>query len=324
MKIISAEQVEQQLNFDELIDLLKLGFSRPFSMPQRQSYSLTANKATQEHPAPAGSSRDGFTLLPAWNEEVIAAKAFTYFPDNEKNHKLPSLFSKILLFSRHTGEPLALVDGTSITYWRTAAVSALASRFLSRENSTHLLLFGTGHLARYLLHAHLRVRKLRRATLWGRNSAKVRDLCETFSNLYPEVDFHISSELSREVPTADIICCATGAKTPLFDGKWLSPGTHIDCLGNHLKDARECDSTTVSRARVYVDSLSNCLAEAGELLLPIQEGHFDEKDIVGELADICSGKVSVRQTAEEITLFKSVGTALSDLLSAHLVYQKLM
>ncbi|WDD97313.1 ornithine cyclodeaminase family protein [Thalassomonas actiniarum] len=313
MKIINAEQVEQHVNFDILIEELKQGFSRSFTMPQRQSYSLDFK---------SNNSRDGLALLPAWNDEVIATKVFTYFPDNEKNHQLPSLFSKILLFSRHSGEPLALLDGTSITYWRTAAVSALASSLLSRENSRHLLLCGTGQLASYLLHAHLSVRELRRVTLWGRNTAKVQTLLKQFTALYPEVDFHASVKLEHEIPTADIICCATGAKTPLFNGKWLTTGTHVDCLGNHLKDARECDSTTVSRARVYVDSLSNCLAEAGELLIPITEGSFKATEIIGELADICIRQETLRQTEEEITLFKSVGTALSDLLCANLVYQK--
>ncbi|WP_281561266.1 ornithine cyclodeaminase family protein [Thalassomonas sp. RHCl1] len=318
MKIISAEQVERHLNFNALIKELKQGFSRSFIMPQRQTYALGTNTL-----APEGNNcRDGLALLPTWNDEVIAAKVFTYFPDNEKNHQLPSLFSKILLFSRQSGEPLALLDGTSITYWRTAAVSALASSLLSRENSRHLLLFGTGQLAPYLLHAHLSVRELDRVTLWGRSTTKVQALLKQFSALYPEVDFHASAKLEHEIPTADIICCATGAKTPLFNGKWLTPGTHIDCLGNHLKDARECDSTTVSRARVYVDSLSNCLAEAGELLIPIAQGNFKTEEIIGELADICSRQEILRQTEEEITLFKSVGTALSDLLCANLVYQK--
>ncbi|WDE10075.1 ornithine cyclodeaminase family protein [Thalassomonas haliotis] len=333
MKIINAEQVEQQLSFDVLIEELKQGFSRSFTMPQRQSYilaertleekALAANTCGAKELAPEGKHcRDGLALLPAWNDEVIATKVFTYFPDNGKNHQLPSLFSKILLFSRQSGEPLALLDGTSITYWRTAAVSALASSLLSRENSRHLLLFGTGQLAPYLLHAHLSRRKLNRVTLWGRNTAKVQAQLKAFSPLYPEVAFHASEKLNQEIPTADIICCATGAKSPLFDGKWLTAGTHIDCLGNHLQDARECDSTTISRARVYVDSLSNCLAEAGELLIPIKEGSFKAKEIIGELAGICSRETILRQTAEEITLFKSVGTALSDLLCANLVYQK--
>ena len=314
MKIIGAEQVHQHLNFDELIPLLKHSFSRPFSMPQRQVHSLAPEQS---------DNHDAFALLPSWNEDVIGNKMFTYFPENSAKHDLPGLFSKIMLFKRQTGEPLALVDGTSVTYWRTAAISALASQLLSRENSQHLMLFGTGNLAKFLVEAHLTVRDIKNVTLWGRNSAKVNDLISEFTALYPAVTFKASVDVNVEVANADIICCATGAKTPLFDGNLVSAGCHIDCLGNHMKDARECDTTTVTRARVFVDSLTNTLNEAGELLMPIAEGVFNKGDIVGELADMCKTPSLLRQSNDEITLFKSVGTAISDLVAAHRVVQKL-
>jgi 1-pyrroline-2-carboxylate reductase [NAD(P)H] len=314
MKIINAEQVHQYLNFEELIPLLKQSFSRPFSMPQRQVYSL-APEQNENH--------DAFALLPSWNEEVIGNKAFTYFPDNAQKHDLPGLFSKIMLFKRQTGEPLALVDGTSVTYWRTAAISALASQLLSRENSQHLMLFGTGNLASYLVKAHLAVRDIKQVTLWGRNADKVSELVASFSVLYPAVTFKVSVEVNIEVASADIICCATGAKTPLFDGNCLSAGSHVDCLGNHMTDARECDTPTVLKARVFVDSLTNTLNEAGELLIPIVEGAFNKDEIVGELADMCKTPAILRQSSDEITLFKSVGTAISDLVAAYSVVEKL-
>ena len=314
MKIINAEQVHQYLNFEELIPLLKQSFSRPFSMPQRQVYSL-APEQNENH--------DAFALLPSWNEEVIGNKAFTYFPDNAQKHDLPGLFSKIMLFKRQTGEPLALVDGTSVTYWRTAAISALASQLLSRENSQHLMLFGTGNLASYLVKAHLAVRDIKQVTLWGRNADKVSELVASFSVLYPAVTFKVSVEVNIEVASADIICCATGAKTPLFDGNCLSAGSHVDCLGNHMTDARECDTPTVLKARVFVDSLTNTLNEAGELLIPIVEGAFNKDEIVGELADMCKTPAILRQSSNEITLFKSVGTAISDLVAAYSVVEKL-
>ncbi|PKI14795.1 ornithine cyclodeaminase family protein [Colwellia sp. 12G3] len=314
MKIISAEQVHQNLNFDELIPLLKHSFSHTFSMPQRQVHALSPEQS---------GNHDAFALLPSWNEKVIGNKMFTYFPDNAAKHELPSLFSKIMLFKRQTGEPLALVDGTSVTYWRTAAISALASQLLSREDSQHLMLFGTGNLANYLVKAHLSVRDIKHVTLWGRNPEKVAELIESYTVLYPAVIFKASIDLDSEIANADIICCATGAKTPLFDGHLVSNGTHIDCLGNHMKDARECDTATVTRARVFVDSLTNTLNEAGELLIPIAEGAFNKHDIVGELADMCKTPALLRQSAQEITLFKSVGTAISDLVAAHCVVEKL-
>ncbi len=314
MKIINAEQVHQHLNFAELIPLLRHSFSRPFSMPQRQVHALAPEQ---------NDNHDAFALLPSWNEKVIGNKIFTYFPDNAEKYDLPGLFSKIMLFTRQTGEPLALVDGTSVTYWRTAAISALASQLLSRENSRNMMLFGTGNLASYLVKAHLTVRSLKQVTLWGRNGAKVNALLDELSARYPSVTFTASVDLDAEVANADIICCATGAKTPLFDGGMLSAGCHVDCLGNHLMNARECDTTTITRARVFVDSLANTLNEAGELLIPITEGAFTQHDIVGELADMCKDPTILRQSADEITLFKSVGTAVSDLVAAHSVVEQL-
>ena len=313
MKIISTEQVQSSLSFAELIPLLKQRFSQPFYMPQRQVLQLDPED---------NNNHDAFALLPSWNEEVIGNKMFTYFPNNRVKHDLLGIYSKIMLFRRETGEPLALVDGTSITYWRTAGISALASQLLSREDSQHLLLFGTGNLAAYLLHAHINVRALKKVTIWGRNADKVQKLISEFSSLYPDISFYPSVDVSQEVPHVDIICCATGAKTPLFDGDLVSKGCHIDCLGNHMADARECDSAIITRSRVYVDSLSNTLSEAGELLIPISEGVFKADDIVGELADMCKKPEILRQSPDEITLFKSVGTAVSDLIAAYLVYQK--
>ena len=305
--------MQNSLTFAELIPLLKQSFSKPFHMPQRQVHLL----APEHH-----SKHNAFALLPSWNDEVIGNKMFTYFPNNSVEHDLPSLFSKIMLFRRETGEPLALVDGTSVTYWRTAAISALASQLLSREDSQHLMLFGTGNLAAYLLHAHISVRPLKKVTLWGRSAQKVQKLINEFSRLYPSISFHTSLDVTQEVPHVDIICCATGSKVPLFDGELVSKGCHIDCLGNHMADARECDSATITKSRVFVDSLANTLNEAGELLIPMSEGVFKAADIVGELADMCKAPEISRQSSDEITLFKSVGTAVSDLVAAYLVYQK--
>jgi len=313
MKIINTEQVQNSLNFEELIPLLKESFRKPFHMPQRQVHLL----------APENKSKhDAFALLPSWNNEVIGNKMFTYFPDNNAKHGLPGLFSKIMLFRRQTGEPLALVDGTSVTYWRTAAISALASQLLSKEDSQHFMLFGTGNLAAYLLHAHISVRNLKNVIIWGRCAGKVQKIINEFSTIYPQINFYTSLDLAQEIPHVDIICCATGSKTPLFPGELVSSGTHIDCLGNHMANARECDSATITKARVFVDSLANTLNEAGELLIPIEEGVFKAGDIVGQLADMCMQPEILRQSSDEITLFKSVGTAISDLVAAYLVYQK--
>lgn len=318
MKIITAEQVHQTLSFETLVPELKQAFAQNFTMPQRKVFHLDEDEQGNH------TSNDAFALLPSWNDQVIGTKAFTYFPQNDADQGLQSLYSKIMLFKRTTGEPLALVDGTSITYWRTAAVSALASQYLSNEHSKHLVLFGTGNLARYLIKAHLSVRSISKITLVARSADKAQAIIDELASSYPNIAFVIGESSEAVVASADIIICATGSSEPLFNGEWLSDGTHVDCLGNHMKNKRECDTQTVKRARVYVDSMANNLAEAGEILLPIAEGEFCQTQIVGELADICRGNCSLRESSEQITLFKSVGTAVSDLIAANYVYQQLL
>lgn len=309
MKIITKEQVENALSFSTLIAALHEGFAKPASMPKRQVYALSENV----------NNHDAFAVLPAWNDDVIGVKSFTYFPNNAQQG-FESLYSKIMLFSRANGLPLALVDGTSVTYWRTAAISALASQLLSREDSTHLVLFGSGNLARYLIEAHLSVRPLKKVTIIARNRDKALSLVNHLALGYPSITFETLEKPDQAViASADVICCATGSHQPLFEGDWLSAGTHVDLLGNHHRDARECDTQSILKSTVFVDSRANVLNEAGELLIPISEGVFNENQVVAELSELC--KTPYVRTEHEITLFKSVGTALADLIAANLVYK---
>ena len=331
MRVIDADAVHQALDFPSLIAALRETFAQPAGMPQRQVFPLD------------DSHSDAFAVLPAWNQKTIAVKAFTYFPGNpKKSPELESLYSKILIFNRDTGEPQALVDGTSVTYWRTAAVSALASQYLARSDAKHLLLFGTGRLAAFMALAHASVRPIERITVWGRSDAKVDKTISSIQAGAPQIEVKACDDLPRAVAAADIISCATGAPSPLFDSAWVSPGTHVDLVGNHHHDRRECDSDLIARAEVYVDAKVNVFAEAGELLIPVSEGVFELSQVRGELADLCRGKLSPRQDSpcqespdqdapqadapradnHAITLFKSVGTALADLVGAQLVYEK--
>ncbi|WP_444994055.1 ornithine cyclodeaminase family protein [Aliikangiella sp. IMCC44359] len=310
MKVINKEQVHQVLDFPALIKQLDSGFAKPFKMPQRQVFSLSDSTA----------NHDAFAVLPSWNEDVIGVKAFTYFPENMASG-YESLYSKIMMFDRKHGEPLALIDGTSVTFWRTAAVSALASRYLSREDSKTLLFCGTGNLASFMIKAHSSVRPINKVLCWGRNTNKVKQLIAQLQKELAEIEFVSVDNIEKACETADIISCATGSAEPLILGEWVRPGTHCDLIGNHSADRRECDSSLVVKSSVYVDSRLNVLSEAGELLIPIEEGVFAPNMVKAELSELCSKQTSGRESPEEITLFKSVGTALSDLLAAHLVFQ---
>jgi len=313
MQIISAQQVDQVLDFPPLINALQQGFAKDFSMPPRQVWPLTPGSA------------EAFALLPAWTDQVIAVKAFSYFPDNPQLQlatPLPALHASILLYRRDNGVPLAWVEGSSVTCWRTAAVSALASRYLARPDSRTLLLLGSGRLALPLLQAHLAEHDLQKLLLWGRNQAAVSQLCRKVQQLYPRLQVQVVQDINEACQQADIIVAATGSPTPLLFGSHIPLGCHVDLLGNHSPQQRECDTELVKRASVYVDGRNNVLNEAGELLIPMAEQQFSANDIRAELAELCRRNQSARQYRDEITLFKSVGTALSDLLCAELVLQR--
>jgi len=310
MKVITADQVHSALSYPALIDALGDAYGGEFKMPPRQVFLLDDDAA----------NHDAFAVLPSWGSEFIGVKAFTYFPTAQPPYK--SLYSQILLFDRAHGEPRALVDGTTVTFWRTAGISGLATRLLAREDSETLLVLGTGNLASYIIRANASVRPLKNVMVWGRNREKAEDVCAAARTELPHIEFSAVEDRQAACAAADIIVCATGSHEPLVLGEWIRPGTHTDFIGNHHATKRECDTALVTKSRVYVDSYVNAMKEAGEILVPISEGVFTKEDIVAELAEMCRGVAPLRQSADEITLFKSIGMALSDLVGAGLVYKK--
>lgn len=308
MKVISAEEVHTALRYPDLVDALQDAFRKEFTMPPRKVFLL------DEH----SGSHDAFALLPSWNDRLIGVKAFTYFPEAQAPYK--SLYSKIMLFDREHGEPLALVDGTTVTFWRTAGISGLATRLLAREDAQTMLLLGTGNLASYIIRANLSVRALKKVLVWGRTPSKAASVVSEMEAQFPDVTFTVADAVEAACGEADIVVSATGSHEPLVQGDWIRPGTHTDFIGNHHATKRECDTALVVKSKVYADSRDNCFREAGEVLVPISEGVLKETDVVGQLTEMCAGTVPLRESAEEITLFKSIGMALSDLVGAGLAY----
>ncbi len=311
MQVIPAEQVDAALNFPDLIDALAAGFAAPFQMPARQLLALAPDR-----------NADCLGLLPAWTDRLIALKAFTYLPGNAAQGE-PVLHAQVLVFDRTDGRPLAQLEGRSITRWRTAAVSALASRLLSRPDARRLLLLGTGELACPLVQAHLAVRTLDEVLIWGRRREQAAARVQALRAMDCPARLAVAEDLEVAQRTADIIISATASAEPLVLGEQLAPGCHVDLLGNHRADQRECDNALVQRAQVYVDSRANALGEAGELIIPAQQGLFDLDQVRGELADLCRLPQRPARAPDAVTLFKSVGTALADLLCAQLVLIRL-
>ncbi len=309
MKIITEEQVHAALSYPALIDALQETYAGEFDMPPRQVFMLDDQE----------DNTDAFAVLPSWNSEFIGVKAFTYFPDNP-GPEYKSLYSKILLFDRAHGEPLALVDGTSVTFWRTAGISGLATRLLAREDAQTLLVLGTGNLSTYIIRANASVRPLKRVLVWGRTPANAEKVAAQMAAELPGIRLEVAPDVRAACAEADIIVSATASHEPVVLGDWVRPGTHTDFIGNHHATKRECDTALIEKSRVYVDSRVNAFKEAGEILVPITEGAFTEEGIVADLTEMCDGSATLRQSADEITLFKSIGMAMSDLVGAGLAY----
>ncbi len=310
MRVIEAADVHRVLEFPMVIEALRATFGGRASAPPRLMYRLDGAR-----------SHDVFALLPAWSDDVVGVKAFTYLPENAKKGN-EVLHANILLFDRRSGVPLALVEGRSVTFWRTAAMTALAADYLARRDAARLLVCGTGNLSPYLALAHAAIRPIREIGIWGRNREKAARVVEELRGRRADLDIQVVDDLASAASESEIICCATASREPIVLGEWVRPGTHASFIGNHERDARECDTDMVVKSRIYVDSRVNVLNEAGEILIPIAEGRLRETDVVGELSGLCAGRVAGRAGDEEITLFKSVGTALADLAAAQLVAQR--
>lgn len=312
MRIVDADEVSRALGYGTLIEALAEAFRSEITVPVRHHHTI---------PRPGADAT--LLLMPAWTqsgERYLGCKIVTVFPDNAKTG-CPSLYGQYLLLSGETGEPLALIDGRVLTAWRTAAASALAARYLARQDASHLVMIGAGALAPHLVRAHASVRPITRVTLWNRTKAKAIALGFDLAEGGLTVD--VTDRLEAAVREADIVSCATLAAKPLLQGRWLKEGTHVDLVGGFTPKMREADDEALRRACIFVDTRAGALKEAGDIVDPLARGVIAEADIAGDLFDLCRGKAEGRKTASEITLFKSVGTAIEDLAAAMLVWQRL-
>jgi ornithine cyclodeaminase len=226
-----------------------------------------------------------------------------------------------MLLSGETGEPLALIDGRVLTAWRTAAASALAARYLAREDAAHLVMVGAGALAPHLVRAHASVRPIKRVTLWNRTQSRAVAL--GFGLAVAGLEIDVTDNLEEAVRAADIVSCATLSTNPLIQGKWLKKGSHLDLVGGFTPKMREADDDALKRARIFVDTRAGATKEAGDITDPLKRRVIKKSDIQADLFDLCRGAAKGRKTRSEITLFKSVGTAIEDLAAAMLVWKGL-
>ncbi len=261
-------------------------------------------------------------LMPAYSGDIDAMglKVISIYPSNQGT-RYDSHQGAVLLFEAKHGSLLAIMDASSITAIRTAAVSAVATDALARPEAGDLAILGSGVQAHTHLEAMLLTRNIRRIRVWSRNLENAESFSVRESKRWNILIEPVAT--AREaVAGADIICTVTSSLEPVLRGDWLSPGAHINAVGSSVPFARELDTPAVARARLFVDRLESTLNEAGDFLLAQKEEAVARAHIQGEIGDILSGKIQGRQSDKEITLFKSLGLAIEDLASAHHIYQK--
>jgi ornithine cyclodeaminase/alanine dehydrogenase-like protein (mu-crystallin family) len=293
-----------------LIDRLERAFASDCATPVRQRYDLGGN-----------SGGNTLLLMPAWRANgAIGIKLATVFPDNA-TRSLPAVHACYVLFNAETGEPRAILDGNELTLRRTGAASALAAKYLARPDASRLLMVGTGELAPHVVLSHAEVRPIKAVRIWGRRVEKAREIAASLHGHDFSVD--VCNDLESGVAWADIVSCATLSQTPLIAGRWLQPGQHLDLIGAFRPNMREADDDALTRADLYVDTRAGALAEAGEFVQTLAAGIIKLSDVRGELSELARGTIPGRQSADAITLFKSVGTALEDLAAAELAVERL-
>jgi ornithine cyclodeaminase len=309
VQFFDAEQTRAGLPFGPLIEALRRQFAAGCEVPLRHSHVIAGADGQ-----PAGT----VLLMPAWRPGGrLGLKTVNIFPGNAVLGK-PGLHSVYTLFDANTGEPLAQLDGDQITARRTVAASALAAGCLARPDAARLLVVGAGRVARLVPEALLAVRpSLVEIEVWNHRAEGAQALA---------AEWRAAGLAARAVPgleaavrRADIVSCATLSTRALVLGAWLRPGTHLDLVGSFTAQMREADGECFRRAVVWVDT-PEAWAKAGDLLQAVAEGAFETAQVCGTLADLCRSGAAGRTAVSEITLFKSVGTALEDLAAAELVF----
>lgn len=304
LRVYSADEVHEALPWAALADALEDAFvGADTEVPLRHAHAVGG---------------DGTLLLmPAWSSAALGVKVVTVMP-GAAARGAGTVQASYLLLDRETGEPRALLDGEALTLRRTAAASALAAQHLARPDARRLLIVGSGRLAPWMARAHVALNPdLVHVSVWGRNLDAAEEVVEALRD--EGIDAEVADDLHAAVTGAEVISCATTSREPLVRGAWLQPGTHLDLVGGFRRDMREADDVAIARARIVVDTYAGALAEAGDLVQPIETGVIAREQVLAELAEVLRGEKRARLAPGDITLFKSVGTALEDLAAARLV-----
>lgn len=309
MRIIENSEIAAALHYPALIDALRDMFVSGCTQPLRHHHGLD----------PENERKGTLLIMPAWQSGgFLGLKTVTVMPENGEKG-LPSVQGTYLLFDADNGSALALMDAGELTTRRTAAASALAASYLARKDASKMLMVGAGAMAPCLIRAHAAVRDIREVTIWNHRTEKAEKLAAELTQ--EGFSAQAVTDLEAAARTADVISCATLSTEPLIKGNWLKPGAHLDLVGAFTPAMRESDDAAVGIASLFVDTREGGLNEAGDIVQPLNSGIIKEGDIRADLYDLCRGIHPGRESADEITLFKSTGAALEDLAAAILAYQ---
>ena len=311
MKTLSKQELASLLPYNELINALRDGFKTGAETPLRHSHQI---KTT-------GESENSLLIMPCWQVGGhLGIKTVMVCPDNHKQG-LGAVQASYMLLDAKTGKPLAQMDGDELTVRRTSSASALASAILSNPNASRLLMMGAGNLAPHMMRAHAATRDLKEIFIWSRKEHQAIKLAKTLDQELTAKVIAVTDPKEYAF-TADIISSATLATDPIIKGEWLNPDKqqHIDIVGGYTYEMREADNHVLKGAAIYVDTFEGALAEAGDILRPIEEGAIKKEDVIGDLFTMV--QADFQNPAQKRTVFKSVGTALEDLVAANLAYSK--
>ena len=311
--IINQAQVRQLLPMDECIEVMEEALKTlargDAILPLRPILWL---------PEKVGA----LGMMPSYLGDIQAMglKVIAVFPGNHGT-QYDSHQGAVLLFETKYGQLLAIMDASNITAIRTAAVSGVATRLLAREDADDVAILGSGVQARTHLAAMTNTRTIRRARVWSRNAEHAAHFAEHESQRHG-INVEVSPTVQAAVEGASIICTTTSSREPVLEGAWIAPGAHINAVGSSVPFARELDTAAVVKSRLFVDRRESTLNEAGDFLIPKQEGVIGDDHILGEIGELLLGTVQGRKANDEITLFKSLGLAVEDLAAANHIYKK--
>jgi ornithine cyclodeaminase/alanine dehydrogenase-like protein (mu-crystallin family) len=263
-------------------------------------------------------------VMPAYlggEADAPGIKVLSVFPGNHGT-ELDSHQGAVLLFEGKRGRLVAVIDASEVTAIRTAATSGLATRLLARPDAGDLALIGSGIQARTHLEAMAAVRQLRRVRVFSQHPERAQAFAERAAAAHPGCEVSAAASAREAVGGADIVCTTTSSRTPVLEGAWLAPGAHVNAVGACVPGARELDGAAVARARVFVDRRESALSEAGDILLAIRDGTIGDDHIAGELGELLIGTRQGRRSADEITLFESLGIGIEDVAAAHFIVER--